>query len=72
MNSHFQFSATTCTRTGFTLESSGRYGSSDCVVRQINTDSRATITQGTAQTTTSTRVECAHVGAWIASLFDAR
>jgi len=63
MNSHFQLSATTSTRSGALSEAIGRYGSSACVLRQISTPSTTTIRHGMVHTTTSIAVECDQSGA---------
>src|SRR4051812_4213591 len=72
MKSHFQSSDTTSMVMGLTLESSGRNGSSWCVVRQVRTPSTRMMAHGTAHTTASIRWEYDQLGWYVASVFEAR
>ena len=71
MNSHFQSSATTSTRSGFASagtgllgarRESGRKGSSVCVLIQVMAPSAMMISSGTVQITTSSWVEWCQSG----------
>src|SRR5476651_672290 len=72
MNSHFQSSDTTSIVIGLTLDSSGLYGSSSCVVFQVIVPSTRMIAIGTAHTTASIRWEYDQFGVYVASVFDSR
>ena len=72
MNSHFQSSATTSTTSGLASRrhralarrcaSSGRYGSSVCVLIQVSAPSAMMISSGAAQITSSSWVEWSQSG----------
>src|SRR4051812_28288166 len=72
MNSHFQSSDTTSMVIGFTLDSSGRNGSSSCVVFQVMVPSTRMMAMGTAHTTASIRWEYDQLGMYWAEVFEAR
>src|ERR1700712_672676 len=72
MNSHFQSSDTTSIVIGLTLDSSGLYGSSACVVFHVIVPSTRMIAMGTAHTTASMRCEYDQLGMYAAAVFDSR
>src|ERR1700722_20146288 len=72
MNSHFQSSETTCTRTGFTVDTIGFRGLKSWDPTQATPPTRNTVIAGIDQTSISRRPEYAKFGRYRARLFDAR
>src|SRR3984957_20605197 len=72
MNSHFQSSETTCTRTGFTVDAIGFRGLRSWDPTQATPPTRNTVIAGIDQTSISRRPEYAKFGRYRARSFDAR
>src|ERR1700722_19183391 len=72
MNSHFQSSETTCTRTGFTVDTIGFRGLKSWDPTQATPPTRNTVIAGIDQTSISRRPEYAKFGRYRARSFDAR
>src|ERR1700712_3580610 len=72
MNSHFQSSEATWTRSGFTLDTIGLRGFSSCEPTHATPPTRNTVMAGVDQTSSSRRPEYLKFGRYRARSFDAR
>src|ERR1700733_9301882 len=72
MNSHFQSSEATWTRSGFTVDAIGLRGLKSCAPTHATPPTRNTVMAGIDQTSISRRPEYAKFGRYRARSFDAR
>src|ERR1700726_2701960 len=72
MNSHFQSSEATWTRSGFTVDAIGLRGLKSCEPTHATPPTRSTVMAGIDQTSISRRPEYAKFGRYRARAFDAR
>src|ERR1700742_2280574 len=72
MNSHFQSSEATWTRSGFTVDTIGLRGLKSCEPTHATPPTRNTVMAGIDQTSNSSRPEYAKSGRYRARSFDAR
>src|ERR1700686_546226 len=72
MNSHFQSSEATWTRSGFTMDAIGLRGLKSCAPTHATPPTRNTVMAGIDQTSSSRRPEYAKFGRYRARSFDAR
>src|ERR1700733_2620222 len=72
MNSHFQSSEATWTRSGFTVDAIGLRGLKSCAPTHATPPTRNTVMAGIDQTSISRRPEYAKSGRYRARAFDAR
>src|ERR1700692_421699 len=72
MNSHFQSSEATWTRSGFTVDAIGLRGLTSCAPTHATPPTRNTVMAGIDQTSISRRPEYAKFGRYRARSFDAR